>query len=772
MSHLLPKSHRILERPHMQFRPFGRDSQGRTIQDVSGITVRANLEYLEDLVSRDQGREAGRRALDRLVTLLNERIPDKHYHVTLDFLKNPWNSYSYEFVMFLAEFSVQLSQQEHFHFNLGREKFLSPIIQILGRPFSIVQIYRLYPYFVEKFTKGSLKPEVLSVTNGHAVMRLTISEHGKEQFGAYFQGCADRICATTKAAIAEVPARMFGRPPATIQDTCCMADGAPFCEWTFTWIPQGHPMRAWHLASVAAGLLSFGLVAAQAPGQPLWIAAGSALLIGFILQLAGRLWVDRTELQGQRKIIQEQLESAEHRHEELRAAYANQEHIVVEMRRRVEELTMLHELTLTIGSTLDTQVIIQAGIQAIVDYLTYHDAWFAAYEVPRQVFHDIRMTMGPSLIQKIGKEEDLPPGCRTHLHAMVRLQEPMFIENAQELWDPQHPLTRQWFSGHPPQSCLLLPLFNQNQLLGVLGVGKSDHTPFETTERNLLITVGHQLAIALDSALAYREIETLNLGLEVKVRERTAELQQVNKNLELANERLKELDRLKSKFLSHCSHELRTPLTSIKGFTENLLHGMAGSLSERQLLYLSRINANSDRLTRMIGDLLDLSRIEAGTIRLDRKPVSLSKVLEEATLELLPLTQSKDQQLLLEICPEELTITGDADRLHQILINLIHNAHKFTPSQGTIRVHATSSRPHVVLTISDTGAGIPKEAQNNLFLPFFQAHRHPEIGTQGLGLGLSIVKQLVDLHGGSISVESEEGKGTTFRVLLPACEST
>jgi signal transduction histidine kinase len=756
----------------MQFRPFGRDSQGRTIQDVSGITVRANLEYLEDLVSRDQGREAGRQTLDRLVTLLNERIPDKHYHVTLDFLKNPWNSYSYEFVMFLAEFSVQLSQQEHFHFNLGREKFLSPIIQILGRPFSIVQIYRLYPYFVEKFTKGSLKPEVRSVTNGHAVMRLTISEHGKEQFGAYFQGCADRICATTKAAIAEVPARMFGRPPATIQDTCCMADGAPFCEWTFTWIPQGHPMRTWHLASIAAGLLSFGLVATQAPGQPLWIATGAALLTVFILQLAGRLRVDRTELQQQRKIIQEQLESAEHRHEELRAAYANQEHIVVEMRRRVEELTMLHELTIKIGSTLDTQVIIQAGIQAIVDFLTYHDAWFAAYEVPRQVFHDIRMAMSPSLIQMVEQEENLPPGCRTQLHAMVRLQEPVFIENAQELWDPQHPLTQQWFTGHPPQSCLLLPLFNQHHLLGILGIGKSDHAPFETTERNLLVTVGHQLAIALDSALAYREIETLNLGLEVKVRERTAELQQVNKNLELANERLKELDRLKSKFLSHCSHELRTPLTSIKGFTENLLHGMAGGLSERQLLYLSRINANSDRLTRMIGDLLDLSRIEAGTIRLDRKPVSLSKVLEEATQELLPLTQSKNQQLVLEFPPEELTVTGDADRLHQIIINLIHNAHKFTPNQGVIRVHAILCPPHLIVTISDTGPGIPKEAQNNLFLPFFQAHRHPEIGTQGLGLGLSIVKQLVDLHGGSISVESEEGKGTTFRMLLPASVST
>jgi len=173
----LPKTHYILERPFMEFRPFGKDPQGATIQNVSGIAARANLEYLEDIITRKQGHEAAQAALERLVTLLNERIPDRTYHVTVPFLKNPWNSYSYEFVMFLAEFSVQLSDQKNFHFNLGREKFLPPIIQILGRPFSIVQIYRLFPYFVEKFTKGALKPEVVSVTNGHAVMRLQFSAH-------------------------------------------------------------------------------------------------------------------------------------------------------------------------------------------------------------------------------------------------------------------------------------------------------------------------------------------------------------------------------------------------------------------------------------------------------------------------------------------------------------------------------------------------------------------------------------------------------------------
>ena len=388
---ILPKTHRILERPLMEFRPFGKDLQGATIQDVSGITVRANLEYLEDVITRRQGPEAAEAALHNLVTLLNERIPDRTYYVTVDFLKNPWNSYSYEFVMFLAEFSVQLSQQDNFHFNLGREKFLSPIIQILGRPFSITQIYRLFPYFVEKFTKGALKPEVVSVTNGHAVMRLQFSQSTITQFGPYLRGCAERICQTTKATIAEVPARMFGRPASTIQDSCCIAEGAPYCEWSFTWVPhQRQPLRGWILGGIGLGLVTFAILKVQAPNQPWWIGAGFSLLPLMIMPLAGRLWGDRIELQERGKIIQEQLESAEQRHEELRKAYLEQEHTLVEIRRRVDELTMLHQLTLHIGSTLDRETIIGSGLKAIVSSLPYDHAWVALWDSHHHQFHTIQ----------------------------------------------------------------------------------------------------------------------------------------------------------------------------------------------------------------------------------------------------------------------------------------------------------------------------------------------------------------------------------------------
>ncbi|MEE9232159.1 MAG: hypothetical protein V3U07_01765, partial [Nitrospirales bacterium] len=301
----------------MEFRPFGRDHQGGTIQDVSGITVRANMEYLEILVTRKDGVEAAQTALEKIVLLLNERIPDRTYHVTVDFLKNPWNSYSYEFVMFLAEFCLQLSEQPDYHYNMGRERFLSPIVQILGRPFSIVQIYRLFPYFVEKFTKGSLKPEVVSLTNGHAVMRMQFSESASAQFGPYLRGCAERVCDSTKATIAQVPASMFGLPASTIEDVCCIAEGAPYCEWTFTWTPQSPPISSWILTGVALGLVMLGLTMTLAPHYPWWGHAMLSLLPMVMVPLTGRIWTDRNELQERGNIIQEQLASAEQQHEEL-----------------------------------------------------------------------------------------------------------------------------------------------------------------------------------------------------------------------------------------------------------------------------------------------------------------------------------------------------------------------------------------------------------------------------------------------------------------------
>lgn len=769
MAELLPKSHRIIEKGLMEFRPFGKEANGERIQDVSGITVRANLEYLEDVVTHRYGPEAGKKAIDQLVNLLNERIPDHALHVTADFLKNPWNSYSYEFVMFLNEFCVMLSDDPNFHFNLGREKFLSPIIQALGRPFSITQIYKLCPYFVEKFTKGALLPEVVSVTNGKAVMRLQFSERTSRQFGAYFRGCAERICQTAKATVAEVPARLFGLSPAIIQDSTCMSDGADFCEWTFTWQPQKAQSIVWPLAGLALGVTTFAVLRIWVPGLSLLQAIGLTAVPVMIFGLTISLWRDRKEIQERGKIIQEQLEAAETRHEELREAYLTQEHITIELRRRLAELTMLHQTGLRLGATLERETLIHAALQSIINDLHYDRAMISSYDPDRALVHDIQIAGVSKEQSDCVRTIQVPIADEDGIEAIVLKKGiPVFIDDIQEALPRIHPLHQQLIKAFDTKTFIAVPLKVQNRMLGSLVADRVEQGTLTVQDMTLLATVGHHIAMALDNANAYAEIEQLNVGLEAKVQERTAELRTVNRELETANERLKELDRLKSQFLSHCSHELRTPLTSIKGFAENMLRGTLGTLSERQQLYLTRINANADRLTRMIADLLDLSRIESGTIHMVWTQVSLPKLVHEVTEQLQFLAQDKEQNLRV-VCPDDqLTMVGDQDRLHQIVTNLAHNALKFSPNKGTVTIElCQEGLNRIVIKVSDTGPGIPSQALAKLFEPFFQAHNDHDLGVKGLGLGLAIVKNLVDLHRGTITVESTLGEGTTFRVTLP-----
>lgn len=239
------------------------------------------------------------------------------------------------------------------------------------------------------------------------------------------------------------------------------------------------------------------------------------------------------------------------------------------------------------------------------------------------------------------------------------------------------------------------------------------------------------------------------------------------RKIERAHAQLKELDRLKSMFLSHVSHELKTPLTSIRGFADNMMSGLTGELGPKQHDYLRRIRANTDRLTRMIANLLDVSRIESGIQQLERAPVSVCQLVQDGVAQLQLMAATKG--VVLEVaCPDpSLRALLDPDRFTQVLTNLVENAIKFTPAGGSVSVTASLRAPgQVEVIVADTGEGIPPEAIARLFEPFYQAGRRP--ANQGLGLGLSIVRTLVDLHGGTITVRSELGKGSEFRVTLPA----
>jgi signal transduction histidine kinase len=264
---------------------------------------------------------------------------------------------------------------------------------------------------------------------------------------------------------------------------------------------------------------------------------------------------------------------------------------------------------------------------------------------------------------------------------------------------------------------------------------------------------------------AYQELEQLAQSLEQRVRQRTQELQ-------TANERLQEMDRLKSAFVSMVSHELRTPMTSIKGYVDNLLDGVAGDLNEKHAYYLSRVKHNVERLTRMINDLLDLSRIEAGVVQLQVGPVSIHDLVTDVVEGF--RTIAREKSITVQARHEKAlpTVPGDRDKLYQVLTNLIQNAIKFTPRGGDVRISARRRDDGFVqVCVADTGCGIPSAECRKVFEKFYRGESAPP-EAQGAGLGLAITKSLVELHGGQIWVESAPGQGSRFSFTLPIDSSS
>jgi putative tryptophan/tyrosine transport system substrate-binding protein len=252
--------------------------------------------------------------------------------------------------------------------------------------------------------------------------------------------------------------------------------------------------------------------------------------------------------------------------------------------------------------------------------------------------------------------------------------------------------------------------------------------------------------------------------LEKKVEDRTRELA-------FANERLKELDRMKSDFVSHVSHELRTPLTAIKGAVDLVLREVTGPLTEKQVHYLNRVRSNTQHLAGLINDLLDLSKIESGKIEVKSRRVSLGGLVHEVVEALRPVAAEKVIALETALREPSILVWADRDKINQVLMNLIGNAIKFTPVQGRVIVSASrNGGESVQVSVSDTGPGVSPEDREKIFAKFYRAETN---GTnpKGTGLGLAISKALVELHGGKIWVESEPGRGSTFFFTLPVSGS-
>ncbi len=265
---------------------------------------------------------------------------------------------------------------------------------------------------------------------------------------------------------------------------------------------------------------------------------------------------------------------------------------------------------------------------------------------------------------------------------------------------------------------------------------------------------------------AEQEIRRLNSDLERRVSERTAELDQVNRELAVRNQEVERANRLKSEFLASMSHELRTPLNAIIGFSDLLARGKNGSLSEKNQHFVRHVQEAARHLLQLINDILDLSKIEAGRVELEPQEFLVSAALEEVLSVITPLAVNKAIRLSTTASPEQV-IYAERIRFKQILFNLLSNAVKFTPEKGDVAVECSAAPNGVLVSVSDTGMGIPVEQQSAIFNEFHQAGPTTKGIKEGAGLGLAITKRLVELHGGRIWLVSEPGKGSRFSFMLP-----
>ncbi|MBI4597662.1 MAG: HAMP domain-containing histidine kinase [Candidatus Omnitrophica bacterium] len=292
----------------------------------------------------------------------------------------------------------------------------------------------------------------------------------------------------------------------------------------------------------------------------------------------------------------------------------------------------------------------------------------------------------------------------------------------------------------------------------VLGRAASSSSTTKADEE-LVSILTNQLSTAIENSALYEKSWVSQQELERNVQQRT-------KELAAANAQLKQLNKSKSDFVSAVSHELRTPLAAIKGYASLLGSGQFGALAPPQQERIAKIEKHADLLAQFINNLLDIARIESGRVTMDQKEIPVQELLTSVHDVVLPQMEAK--RIAYQADPDGIThLLGDAQHLQRVFVNLLSNAIKYTPEGGSIRLSMEQERGAVVSSVADTGCGIPSEELPKLFQEFYRANDPVNQQIRGTGLGLALVKRIVEAHHGRIWAESVKGKGSTFFVELP-----
>ncbi len=424
------------------------------------------------------------------------------------------------------------------------------------------------------------------------------------------------------------------------------------------------------------------------------------------------------------------------------------------LERQLRELLVLHEAAGLMSRTLDIDAVLDGVLNLI------HREFGFEYLAVRLLDEDgkLRIRSHVGLNPGYVALSAVPPSEESYFGTCFLRGEPVVLEDARNVDKPI--FFGQLTQDVPVTALIHAPMIHEGKPMGVL-TAYGTRGPMHFTEEfvSLFCALANQLAMAVANARLYGEVQAYSQAMEEKVRQRTAELEE-------ANARLRELDRLKSEFLSTVSHELRTPLTSIRSFSEILLkYGVDDPDKRRQFLEI--IQQEAERLTRMINELLDLSKIEAGRVEFHIEPVDLGEAIQKAAEVARPLCEEKGVRI--ETSVEELLppVAADPDRLQQVLANLLSNAVKFSPAGGTIWVGAVAGEGEAVVSVADEGEGIPEGRLAEVFERYSQIRDPQKSHPLGTGLGLAISREIVQRLGGRIWAESRPGAGATFSFTLP-----
>jgi len=438
-----------------------------------------------------------------------------------------------------------------------------------------------------------------------------------------------------------------------------------------------------------------------------------------------------------KKLFQELRESKDKLEEYSRTLEKKVENRTRELERSVAELKALSEVSQSVSSTLDLEKVLNNIVQHAVKLSKTDAGTIYEYHEPGKIFVPMINFGVDETFVTVMKEAKFGIGDGTILGMVGETRSLVQMPDLSDIQDDRVQYVRK--AGF--MAVLALPLLRKDRLVGSLVVRRKHRGEFPRETVELIQTFAAQSAIALHNARLFQE-------------------------LEVKSEELRKADKHKSEFLASMSHELRTPLNAILGYTELILDDIYGAVPARIREVIERLEKNGSHLLRLINDVLDISKIEAGQLELVLEEYSFQETVHTVVTSLEPLAAEKQLDLKTRIAPRLPNGKGDQQRIAQVLVNLVGNAIKFT-EQGEIVVNIAMADGRFLVKVSDTGPGLSDLEKDYIFSEFYQVDRKSTRSKGGSGLGLSIAKRIVELHGGAIWVESIPGKGSTFIFTLP-----